>query len=100
MPSANRTTADILDGGAPGGAPYYSLDIGPHLHLAMTNTETAIDTADIDATQAAWLDADLAVARAAGGRWLVTAGHRPMYCSNGCVTVPAGVVTTAWRGAI
>ena len=82
MPSANRSATDILPGGAPGGAPYYALDIGQYLHLAMTNTETVIDTADIEPLEAAWLDADLAASVAAGDRWRVVTGHRPFYCSN------------------
>ena len=40
MPSANRSASDVLAGGAPGGAPYYSLDIGDFLHLTAMNTET------------------------------------------------------------
>ncbi|RYG52351.1 hypothetical protein EON67_01415 [archaeon] len=62
---------------------YYSLNIGP-VHLAIYDTETAIDTADVNATQLAWLQADLAAANAnrAVTPWVVAAGHRPLYCSN------------------
>lgn len=65
---------------------YYSVDIGP-LHLVMYNTETWYDTANIDAQQLAWLKEDLAAASQNKKErpWIVTAGHRPLYCSNGGV---------------
>jgi hypothetical protein len=65
---------------------YYSLNIGAPgaLHLAVFNTETVDDTADIDSAQLAWLEADLAAARAnASGGWIVIGAHRPFYCTNG-----------------
>ena len=63
---------------------FYSLDIG-NVHITMTDTETAIDTADVDPEQQAWIKADLATANAnrAVRPWIVVAGHRPMYCTDG-----------------
>lgn len=62
---------------------YYSFDFGP-LHIAMLNTESPIDTPEMDNDQAKWLAADLASADAnrANVPFVITAGHRPLYCSN------------------
>jgi hypothetical protein len=35
----------------------------------------------VGSPQHAWLDADLAAARAGGATWLVAYGHRPLYCT-------------------
>lgn len=61
---------------------YYALNIGP-VHLLMTNTETALDTPDIDPTQLAFITADLAGVDHAATPITIVGGHRPMYCSNG-----------------
>ena len=61
---------------------YYSLDVGP-LHLLMTDTETAFDTADIDIddAQKGWIQADLATVdkSASATPIIMAAGHRPLY---------------------
>ena len=61
---------------------YYSLEVGPSLHLVVLHSESSIDTADIDARQAAWLAADLAHYTNPTKKWTVTAFHRPMYCTD------------------
>jgi acid phosphatase type 7 len=63
---------------------YFSLDIGPSLHLTTFNTETALDTADVDTNQTLWLLGDLGLARAgdANRTWVLAGAHRPLYCTN------------------
>jgi hypothetical protein len=62
---------------------YYSLRIGPSVHLTTFNSETALDTADIDPDQLTWLKADLTAARANSSVvWLLAGAHRPLYCTN------------------
>lgn len=61
---------------------YYGFAAGA-VHVSMTNTESPIDTPDMNATVRAFLTADLAAARAAGAAWIIVGGHRPFYCSNG-----------------
>lgn len=87
-----------------GDALYYSYDTGC-LHIVSLNSESVIDTPQIDAQQVAWLANDLATfqarrtagreARAASGEvddgtctyaaptFLVVLMHRPVYCNAG-----------------
>lgn len=58
---------------------YYAFDAGS-VHVSMTNTESPIDTADMNATVRAFLQAELAGAAAAS--WRIVGGHRPFYCSD------------------
>jgi hypothetical protein len=60
---------------------YYAFDAGS-VHISMTNTESPIDTPDMNATVRAFLQADLE-AGAAARTWTIVGGHRPFYCSNG-----------------
>jgi len=60
---------------------YYSWNSGP-VHFLSINPETAIDTADVDATQLAWIQADLAAVNRSATPWVIAMGHRPLYCSN------------------
>lgn len=60
---------------------YYSIDIGS-VHVWMGNTETDIDTADMDATQVAAMAADLAAVNRSVTPWVLVTGHRPLYCTN------------------
>ena len=62
---------------------FWSLDVGPNLHITAMNTETAVDVPFMNAAQLRWLKDDLA-AVAGSGRWIVTFGHRPFYCTAGC----------------
>lgn len=69
--------------GAPADAMYYALRIGT-VQLVMLNSETDIDTADIDAAQLAWATRTLAAANAnrKAAPWVVASHHRPLYCTN------------------
>ena len=60
---------------------YYGFAAGA-VHVSMTNTESPIDTPDMNATVRAFLTADLAAARSAGAAWTIVGGHRPFYCSD------------------
>lgn len=67
---------------------YFSMALGPQVHLTLYDTESPIDTSDVDDVQAAWLAADLKAANAAraagnGAAWLIVGAHRPNYCTNG-----------------
>jgi hypothetical protein len=68
-------------GVAPAGAMYYALNLGP-LNLVMLDSETVINTADIDATQREWMLPHLQSANAQAGSFLAVMHHRPLYCSN------------------
>lgn len=61
----------------------YSFNVGP-VHITMMNTESPVDTPDIDNTEISWLKQDLAAAN--GNRaqqpWIIAAGHRPFYCTG------------------
>ena len=61
---------------------YYSFSVGP-VHFLQLNTETPLDTADIDAGQATWIWRDLQQARSSGALFNIASGHRPLYCSSG-----------------
>lgn len=58
---------------------YYAFDAGS-VHISMTNTESPIDTPDMNGTVRAFLAAELAGAAAAS--WRIVGGHRPFYCSD------------------
>lgn len=82
---------------------YYSLDVAGAAHITMIDTESAIDTPEIDDAELAWLKADLAAADTPAARdkqpWLLTAGHRPLYCSNPGNKVQCTTYATWLRGA-
>ncbi len=61
---------------------YYSFNIGSLFHFVAFNTETAIDTADVDPTQITWLNNDLSTPESKNARWRIAYAHRPMYCAN------------------
>ena len=58
---------------------YYSFNVGEHFHFTGFNTETALDTADVDATQVAWLHDVLGSPAAHNARWRIAYAHRPIY---------------------
>lgn len=60
---------------------YYSLNIGA-LHLIAVDTESIIDTAYMSKTQLEWLKLDLQAVNRQTQPWLLSMGHRPIYCSN------------------
>lgn len=60
---------------------YYSFTAGP-VHFVMMDTESVLDTADVDATQVAWIQGDLAAVNRSVTPWVVASGHRPLYCSD------------------
>jgi hypothetical protein len=62
---------------------YYSFTVGT-AHFVMFNTETWIDTADVDPAQVNWMTADLQAANANRENvpWIISGGHRPLYCSD------------------
>lgn len=55
---------------------YYSFDYNG-AHFAVLNTNDNPDGGSVSATQLAWLDADLAAARANDANWLIVAYHKP-----------------------
>jgi len=59
---------------------YYSLNIGP-LHVVGLDTENIIDTAFMSKNQVEWLRLDLQGVNRKTQPWLLTMGHRPIYCS-------------------
>jgi len=63
---------------------WYSWNAGP-IHFVAYSTEVYFTNGPID-TQLAWLKKDLAEANLPENRklrpWIITYGHRPMYCSN------------------
>ena len=80
------------------------------MHFAAINTEMYYDYVDEDtppdyssqrAAQYAWLDQDLAKARASCD-WVIVYGHRPMYCSDvdslGDCTSDAQVLREGYKG--
>lgn len=79
---------------------YYSFQAGPSVHIAVANTESPIDTADMNSTVTAWLASDLAAATAnrsaSVNPWLIVGGHRPFYCSNDDKT-QCGIFTSVLR---
>jgi len=62
---------------------YYSFNAGP-IHFIGFDTETWIDTADVDKLQRDWITQDLIVANQnrQAVPWIVVFGHRPLYCTN------------------
>lgn len=78
---------------------YYSLNAGP-LHLVMFDTESPLDTPDVDATQRAWLSADLAGVDRAATPLVVAAGHRPLYCTDKSASVQCGDFAALLRGLV
>lgn len=73
--------------GGDGTGMYYSWDIGP-AHIVSFNTEIYYwgNTHDNIKRQYDWLEADLQAANTPENRaarpWIVTMGHKPMYCSS------------------
>jgi len=66
--------------GAPSDAMYYYFQIGP-VFFAQFNTETFIDTANIDQAQVNWMKPLLAKANSVPGSFVIINQHRPLYCS-------------------
>jgi len=70
---------------------FYSFNTGP-IHFLAFDTETWIDTADVNPVQHRWLENDLIQAAKARDQqpWIIAYAHRPLYCSNNnrmnCVT--------------
>ena len=86
MPAAlNPITRQPLPAATTANRSFYALDIGAPkaLHFAMYDTESVLDVSDVSAANVAWLKEDLALAAAGGATWVITGGHRPLYCTNG-----------------
>lgn len=60
---------------------FYSVNVGT-LHLSMINTETFLDTGNIDVAQNDWIKRDMAAINRTQTPWLIAAGHRPLYCTT------------------
>lgn len=62
---------------------FFSWNVGP-LHFLGYDTETWLDTADINPIQQKWIAKDLTAAQnnRAAQPWVIAMGHRPLYCSN------------------
>ena len=62
---------------------WYSFDLG-RVHFVVMSTETLFKWPQDNDRQFEWLAEDLAAANEnrAERPWIVTIGHRPMYCSN------------------
>jgi hypothetical protein len=56
-------------------------NVGP-VHFLNLNTETWVDTADLDPDQVAWMTEDLEGVNRTALPWVIVTGHRPFYCSN------------------
>ena len=84
-PALNPLTRQPLPAATTANRSFYGLAIGAPgaLHFAMFDTESVLDVSDVSAANVAWLKEELAVAAAGGAKWLVTGGHRPLYCTNG-----------------
>ena len=83
-PALSPVTRQPLPAATTANRSFYALDLGAHaLHFAMFDTESVLDVSDVSAANVAWLQEDLAVARVGGAKWLVTGGHRPLFCTNG-----------------
>ena len=67
--------------GVPANAMYYSLTVGPATMLLL-NTETDIDTPDLDDTQMKWADSVMEAANRTERPWLLVFHHRPLYCTS------------------
>jgi len=62
---------------------YYSWNIGT-VHFVGLDTETAVDTGNLDKTQVDFIDLDLKQTNKdrTNTPWIVAYGHRPFYCTN------------------
>ena len=70
----------LIDSGGSGDNMYYSWELG-YTHFVSMNSETAIDTANFDEDEVAWLKSDLSKVDRASTPWVVAHFHRPMYCN-------------------
>ncbi|XP_004347902.1 hypothetical protein CAOG_04077 [Capsaspora owczarzaki ATCC 30864] len=66
---------------------WYSYNVAGLLHVVAMDTETDFPLAPegsslFGGAQFAWLDADLAAAKAAGYKFIIVTGHRPIYSSQ------------------
>lgn len=68
--------------GAPADALYYNIRIGP-VSFTTLDSETHIDTPNIDARQQAWADQVLQLANSVKAGFSFVQHHRPLYCSSG-----------------
>lgn len=63
---------------------YYHVELGASLSVMMMNSETPINTADMDHFgQLEWAKNLLPSLAQKSGSFLISAFHRPLYCSNG-----------------
>jgi hypothetical protein len=60
---------------------YYSFNVGS-LHMVSLDTEDIVDTAFMSKVQVDWLREDLKAVDRKQSPWLMSMGHRPIYCSN------------------
>jgi len=59
----------------------YSFSLGA-THFVSCNSETAVDTGNIDPDQQAWIEENLASVDRSVNPWVMVYFHRPMYCGN------------------
>lgn len=71
----------VSSAGGSGDNMYYSWSLGPVFYLGI-NSETAIDTADINPEEQQWIIDQLAQVDRNQFPWIIAYFHRPMYCSN------------------
>ena len=85
-----------------GGARVHFVAINSEMYFDYVDENPAPDYSAQRAAQYAWLDADLAKARASAD-WVIVYGHRPMYCSDvdslGDCTSDAQVLREGYKGA-
>jgi hypothetical protein len=69
---------------APEDSMYYALNFPPAMGVLMMNSESPIETAEIDATQIAWAKAQLMQYNAQRSQYpfVSTMHHRPLYCTG------------------
>jgi hypothetical protein len=82
-----RRFADLMPragADAPDDAMYYALAFPPAFGLVMMNSESPIDTPEMDATQVAWASRTLTAfnAQRAALPFVSTMHHRPLYCTG------------------
>jgi hypothetical protein len=91
MPGVLNQPNDAGVSGGSGDNMYYSWEYGP-AHFTSMNSETAIDVGHFSDDCLAWADKDMAAVDRSTTPWLITAYHRPTYCSvkHGCNADEAG----------
>ena len=83
MPPPMDTSGNPLPLSLIGNRSFFSVDFGK-VHWVMFDTESPLDLGDVPVAEADWIKADITKARTSSpSQWIVTAAHRPLYCTNG-----------------